>query len=140
LVPDERGLSIELDCEYLKEEFLPINYSETARENLLKYRQTEGQSVGKFLARFKQLEGYLPRPLPFTEKKVAIQKNILPSYQDRLWDKEIASPDDLYRLWRRLEATLFQYRPTRGSAARRLVGPDPFGKDDNRVERHNPLS
>jgi hypothetical protein len=59
-------------CEFLKEEFLPIGYSETARENLLKYRQTEGQSVGMFLARFKELEGYLPTLLPFTEKMAAI--------------------------------------------------------------------
>jgi hypothetical protein len=48
-----------------------------------------------FLASFEWLEGYLPRPLPFTEKIAAIQKNILLYYQDRLWDKEIASPDDL---------------------------------------------
>jgi hypothetical protein len=71
-------------CEFLKEEFLPIGYSETARENLLKYRQTERQSVGMFLARFEQLEGYLSTPLPFAEKMAAIQKNILPYYQDRL--------------------------------------------------------
>ncbi|KAJ3628526.1 hypothetical protein MTP99_015826 [Tenebrio molitor] len=77
-------------CEFLKEKFLPIGYSETARKNLLKYRQTEGQSVRKFLARFEQLEGYLPKPLTFTEKIAAIQKNILPYYQDRLWDKEVA--------------------------------------------------
>jgi hypothetical protein len=94
-------------CEFLKEEFLPIGYSETARENLLKYRQTERQSVGMFLARFEQLEGYLSTPLPFAEKMAAIQKNVLPYYQDRLWDKEIASPDDLYRLCRRLDATRF---------------------------------
>jgi hypothetical protein len=60
-----------------------------------------------FLARFEQLEGYLSTPLPFAEKMAAIQKNILPYYQDRLWDKEIASPDDLYRLCRRLDATRF---------------------------------
>ncbi|KAH0815957.1 hypothetical protein GEV33_006835 [Tenebrio molitor] len=45
--------------------------------------QTEGQSVEMFLARFEQLEGYLLRPLPFTEKMSAIQKNILLYYQDR---------------------------------------------------------
>jgi hypothetical protein len=63
--------------------------------------------VRKFLARFEQLEGYLPKPLTFTEKIAAIQKNILPYYQDRLWDKEIASPDYLYCLCRRLDATRF---------------------------------
>jgi hypothetical protein len=59
-------------CDRLKEEFLPIGYSDTARENLLRYRQTGGQSIGMFLARFEQLESYLPRPLPFPKKMTAI--------------------------------------------------------------------
>jgi hypothetical protein len=91
----------------LKEEFLPIGYYDTARDKLLNYRQTAGQSIGMFLAKFDQLEGYLPRPLPFGEKMAAIRRNILPYYQDRLWDKEIVSPDELYRLCRRLDATRF---------------------------------
>ncbi|KAJ3634966.1 hypothetical protein MTP99_007906 [Tenebrio molitor] len=69
---------------WLKEQFLPIGYSETARDNLLKYRQTGGQSIWMFLARFEQLEGYLPRPLPFPEKMATIQRNILSYYQDCL--------------------------------------------------------
>jgi hypothetical protein len=87
-------------CDRLKEEFLPIGYSDTARENLLRYRQTGGQTIGMFLARFEQLESYLPRPLP-------IRRNILPYYQDRLWDKEVDTPDELYRLCRRLDANRF---------------------------------
>jgi hypothetical protein len=99
-------------CERLKEEFPPIGYSVTARDNLLKYRQTGGQSIWMFLARFEQLEGYLPRPLPFPEKMAAIQTNILSYYQVCLWDKEIVSPDELYRLCRRLDTTSFniEYR------------------------------
>jgi hypothetical protein len=95
-------------CERLKEEFLPIGYYDTAQDKLLNYRQTRGQSIGMFLAKFDQLERYLPRPLPFDEKMAAIRRNILPYYyQDRLWDKEIVSPDELYRLCRRLEVTRF---------------------------------
>jgi hypothetical protein len=94
-------------CDRLKEEFLPIGYYNTARDKLLNYRQTAGQTIGMFLAKFDQLEGYLPRPLPFEEKMAAIRRNILPYYQDRLWDKEIVSPDELYRLCRRLDATRF---------------------------------
>jgi hypothetical protein len=94
-------------CDRLKEEFLPIGYSDTARENLLRYRQTGGQTIGMFLARFEQLESYLPRPLPFPEKMTAIRRNILPYYQDRLWDKEVDTPDELYRLCRRLDANRF---------------------------------
>jgi hypothetical protein len=94
-------------CDRLKKEFLPIGYYNTARDKLLNYRQTAGQTIGMFLAKFDQLEGYLPRPLPFDEKMAAIRRNILPYYQDRLWDKEIVSPDELYRLCRRLDATRF---------------------------------
>jgi hypothetical protein len=94
-------------CDRLKEEFLPIGYYDTARDKLLNYHQTAGQTIGMFLAKFDQLEGYLPRPLPFDEKMAAIRRNILPYYQDRLWDKEIVSPDELYRLCRRLDATRF---------------------------------
>jgi hypothetical protein len=94
-------------CDRLKEEFLPIGYSDTARENLLRYRQTGGQTIGMFLARFEQLESYLPRPLLFPEKMTAIRRNILPYYQDRLWDKEVDTPDELYRLCRRLDANRF---------------------------------
>jgi hypothetical protein len=39
----------------------------------LNYRQTAGQTIGMFLAKFDQLEGYLPRPLPFDEKMAAIR-------------------------------------------------------------------
>jgi hypothetical protein len=65
-------------CERLKEEFLPIGYYDTAQDKLLNYRQTRGQSIGMFLAKFDQLERYLPRPLPFDEKMAAIRRNILP--------------------------------------------------------------
>jgi hypothetical protein len=71
-------------CDRLKEEFLPIGYYDTARGKLLNYHQTAGQTIGMFLAKFDQLEGYLPRPLPFDE-----------------------TPDELYRLCRRLDATRF---------------------------------
>jgi hypothetical protein len=94
-------------CEPLKEEFLPIGYSETARDKLLNYRQTEGQTIGMFLAHFEQLEGYLPQPLAFADKLTAIRRNILPYYQDRLWDKRVNSLDELYRLCRELDATKF---------------------------------
>jgi hypothetical protein len=97
-------------CDRLKEEFLSIGYYDTARDKLLNYHQTAGQTIGMFLAKFDQLEGYLPRPLPFDEKMAAIRRNILPYYQDRLWDKEIVSPDELYRLCRRLDATRFNIR------------------------------
>jgi hypothetical protein len=105
----------------LKEEFLPIGYSETAPDNLLKYRQTGGQSIWVFLARFKQLEGYLPRPLPFPEKMATIQRNILSYYQDCLWDKEIVSPDELYRLCLKLDTTRFniEHGSTRGDTVQR---------------------
>jgi hypothetical protein len=94
-------------CERFKEEFLPIGYSETARDKLLNYRQTEGQTIGMFLAYFEQLEGYLPQPLAFADKLTAIRRNILPYYQDRLWDKRVNSLDELYQLCRELDATKF---------------------------------
>jgi hypothetical protein len=55
-------------CDRLKEEFLPIGYYDTARDKLLNYHQTAGQTIGMFLAKFDQLEGYLPRPLPFERR------------------------------------------------------------------------
>jgi hypothetical protein len=60
-----------------------------------------------FLAHFEQLEGYLLQPLAFADKLTAIRRNILPYYQDRLWDKRVNSLDELYRLCRELDATKF---------------------------------
>ncbi|KAH0814473.1 hypothetical protein GEV33_008319 [Tenebrio molitor] len=94
-------------CERLKEEFLPIGYSETARDKHLNYRQTECQTIGMLLAHFEQLEGYLPQPLAFADKLTVIRRNILSYYQDRLWDKRVNSLDELYRLCRELDATKF---------------------------------
>jgi hypothetical protein len=86
---------------------LLFGYSEIARDKLLNYRQTEGQTIGMFLAYFEQLEGYLPQPLAFADKLTAIRRNILPYYQDRLWDKRVNSLDELYQLCRELDATKF---------------------------------
>src|SRR5699024_345085 len=82
-------------CRKFRKEFLPRDYVENALERLKQFKQSVGETVTIFIARFIQKAQFLPTPLAEKEKLKILRRNILPFYQEKLWDKEIDSVQQL---------------------------------------------
>lgn len=89
----------------LKTEFLPVDFSRKALENLKQYKQLDNESITRFIAHFEEEAGWLTQPLSEAEKLELIKKNISVKYQEKLWDKDISSKEQLINLCRKIDAT-----------------------------------
>lgn len=87
----------------LRAEFLPYKYTYSAWEHLTTIKQREQESMSIFIARFTQQASYFEPKLPEQEQLRIIRKNILPDYQEKLWDKEVNSVAALLKYARDME-------------------------------------
>jgi hypothetical protein len=92
-------------CRKLRKEFLPRDYEETALERLKQFKQSPGESATIFIARFNHRAHFLPTALSNERKLEILRRNIRPYYQEKLWDKDINTIQQLINYCDRLDDT-----------------------------------
>jgi hypothetical protein len=89
----------------MRKEFLPRDYEETALERLKQFKQSPGESATIFIARFNHRAHFLPTALSNERKLEILRRNIRPYYQEKLWDKDINTIQQLINYCDRLDDT-----------------------------------
>ncbi|KAH0816461.1 hypothetical protein GEV33_006330 [Tenebrio molitor] len=92
-------------CRKLRKEFLPRDYEETALQRLKQFKPSSDESATIFIARFNHRAHFLPTALSNERKLEILRRNIRPYYQEKLWDKDINTIQQLINYCDRLDDT-----------------------------------
>ncbi|KAH0816647.1 hypothetical protein GEV33_006145 [Tenebrio molitor] len=92
-------------CRKLRKELPPRDYEETDLERLKQFKQSSDESATIFIARFNHRAHFLPTALSNERKLEILRRNILPYYQEKLWDKNINTIQQLINYCDRLDDT-----------------------------------